>query len=152
MDEEIQENRRENIRFELIVPLFAELSLWRVKEREIRSRTQRVLLRNISAGGCRFKTHLHIPPRDDVEWLLKFQLGNYSLKQKVIIVNTCQEEGLQVYGGCWTMTGLERQSFQYRLNEYLHTVLVSSPHIHTLYKKIAGRDDDGQFRKLDVTS
>jgi hypothetical protein len=152
MEEEIQENRRESIRFGLIAPLFAELSLWRVKDREIRSRTQRVLLNNISAGGCQFKTHLQIPPRDDVEWLLKFQLGKYSVKLRVIIMNKDEEEGLQVYGCRLAMTGLERQSFQYRLNEYLRTVLLSSPHIHTLYKKIADRDNDGFFRKLDVTS
>jgi hypothetical protein len=152
MEEEKQENRRESFRFELIVPLFAELSLWRVKDREMRSRTQRVLLNNISAGGCRFKTHLQIPPRDDVEWLLKFQLGKYAAKLRVFIVNVGQEEGLQVYGCRWAMTGLEHQSFQYRLNEYLHAVLVSSPHIHTLYKKMADRDNDDYFRKLDVTS
>jgi hypothetical protein len=152
MDEEIQENRRESIRFELIVPLFAELSLCRIKDRELRSRTQRILLNNISPGGCQFKTHLQIPPRDDVEWLLKFQMGKYAAKFRVIILNAGHEEGLQVYGCRWAMTGLERQSFQYRLNEYLHAVLVSSPHIHTIYKKIADRDNDGHFRKLDVTS
>jgi hypothetical protein len=152
MDEEMQENRRESIRFELIVPLFAELSLCRIKDRELRSRTQRILLNNISPGGCQFKTHLQIPPRDDVEWLLKFQMGKYAAKFRVIILNAGHEEGLLVYGCRWAMTGLERQSFQYRLNEYLHAVLVSSPHIHTIYKKIADRDNDGHFRKLDVTS
>lgn len=152
MVEELQENRRKSIRFELIIPLFAELSLWRVKDREMRSRTQRVLLTNISTDGCKFKTHLLIPPRDDVEWLLKFQLGKYTAKLRVIIVNAGEEEGLQVYGCRWAMTGLESQSYQFRLNEYLYTVLVSSPHIHTLYKKIADRGNDGHFRKLDVTT
>ncbi len=152
MEEELQLNRRKHIRFELNSPLFSEISLCRVKEREIRSRTQRILLYNISAGGCQFKTHLRIPPREDVEWLIKLQFGKYTTQLKANIVRTTQEEGIHIYGGCWKMTGLERQTFQYRLNEYLHSLLVSSPHILALYRKISDRNNDGHFRQLDVTS
>jgi hypothetical protein len=152
MEEEIIENRREHIRFELSVPLFAEFSLGRVKEKEIKSRSQRVLLTNISAGGCQLKTFLQIPPRDDVEWLLKLQLGKYATQLKAVIVRCTEEEGLQVYGLRWIMTGLECQTFKYRLQDYLFSVLVSSPHIHTLYRKIAARNSDGLFRQLDVNS
>lgn len=152
MEEERTENRRKHIRFELIVPLFAEFSLWRVKDKEIKSRTQRVLLTNISAGGCQLKTFLQIPPRDDVEWLLKLQLGKYTTQLKAVIVRSTEEEGLQVYGLRWIMTGVEYQTFKYRLHEYLFSVLVSSPQIHTIYRKIAARNSDGLFRQLDVTS
>jgi hypothetical protein len=152
MDEEIQENRREYIRFELHVPLFAELSLARVQERELKSRTQRVLLNDISLGGCQFKTYLLIPARSDVEWSFKLQLGKYFLNLKAIIVRSAQEDGFYVYGVCWKMTNFERHALHYRLNEYLFSVLVSSPHILTLYRKIVERKANGHFRGLDITS
>jgi hypothetical protein len=150
--EERPENRRRHIRFELNVPLFAELSLWRIKGVEMKSRTQRVLVNDISAGGCQFRTHLQIPPREDVEWLLKLQFGKYKTQLKAIIVRAFEDEGLQVYGIRWTMTGLEYQAFHYRLNEYIYSSMVSSPHIQTLYRKIAERSSDGQFQRLDVSS
>jgi hypothetical protein len=152
MNEERMENRREYIRFQLTVPLFAELSLWQIREREMRSRSQRVLLNNISVGGCLFTTNLLLPVREDVEWLLKLQLGHYTVKARAIVLHTGQEDGLIRYGVRWVMSGMERQAFQYRLNEYMRMVLVSSPHIHTLYNKISERKSDGRFKKLDVTS
>lgn len=152
MDEEWVENRREHIRFQLTVPLFAELSLWQVAEREIRSRNQRVMLNNISVGGCQFTTNLIIPVRDDVEWLLKLQLVHYTVKAKAVILHTGHEDGLVRYGVRWVMTGLERHAFQYRLSEYMRMVLVTSPHIHTLYSKISERKADSQFKKFDITS
>jgi hypothetical protein len=152
MEEELQENRREHIRFKLTAPLFAEMSLWCVREREMRSRSQRVILNNISVGGCQFATSLQIPVRDDVQWLLKLQLGHYTVKARAVILHSGEEEGLYLYGARWNMSGLDRQAFQYRLNEYLRLVLVSSPHIHSLYKKIVDRGGDGQFKKLDITS
>ncbi len=152
MDEEWVENRREYVRFALNVPLFGELSLLRVGEREIRSRNQRVLLSNISVGGCRFTTSLRIPVRDDVEWQIKLQLGRYSVKLRAVILHESEEDGLSSYGVRWVMTGIEKQAFQYRLSEYLRLVLVSSPHILSLYKKIADRHNDDFFKKLDVTS
>ncbi|WP_239618859.1 PilZ domain-containing protein [Cohnella mopanensis] len=152
MDGERTENRREHIRFQLTVPLFADLSLSQVKERELRSRIQRVLLNNISVGGCQFTTNLILPVRDDVEWLLKLQLGHYTVKARAVILHTDNEEGLARYGVRWVMSGLERHAFQYRLNEYMRMVLISSPHIHTLYNKISERKSDGLFKKFDVTS
>ncbi|BBI31759.1 PilZ domain-containing protein [Cohnella abietis] len=152
MEDEIQEHRREHIRFELTTPLYAELSLLRVQEREIGSRSQRVMLNNISLGGCQFKTHLQIPLRDDVEWLLKLKLGHYLIQLKAVVVNVAEDEGLYLYGVKWILTGLEKQSFQYRLNEYLRIMLISSPHIYKLYQKIADRSNDGQFKQLDVSS
>lgn len=152
MEEQLEENRREYIRFKLITPLFAELSLWRVNEREMRSRSQRVLFNNISVGGCQFSSNLLIPIRDDVEWLLKLQLGHYTVKARAVILHASQEDGLYAYGARWIMTNLERQAYQYRLNEYLRMVLVTSPHIHTLYKRIIDRNSDGYFKKFDVTS
>jgi hypothetical protein len=152
MEEELQENRREHIRFKLTVPLIADISLWCVGDREMRSRSQRVLLDNLSVGGCQFTTSLLIPVRDDIQWLLKLQLGHYTVKARVVVVHTGEQDGLLRYGTRWVMSGLDRQAFQYRLHEYMRLVLVSSPHIHTLYKKIIDRGSDGQFKKLDVTS
>ncbi|QMV43214.1 PilZ domain-containing protein [Cohnella cholangitidis] len=152
MDGEWVENRRQHLRFQLTVPLFAELSLWQIREREMRSRSQRVMLNNISVGGCLFATALVLPVRDDVEWLLKLQLGHYTVKARAVILHAGQEDGLSRYGVRWIMSGMERQAFQYRLNEYMRMVLVSSPHIHTLYNKISERKADGQFKKFDITS
>jgi hypothetical protein len=111
-----------------------------------------VLLHNISLGGCRFTTSLQIPVRDDVEWQIKLQLGHYNVKLRAVVLHESEEEGLNAYGVKWLMTGVEKQAFQYRLGEYLRLVLVSSPHIVTLYKKIADRHNDDFFKKLDVTS
>lgn len=151
MEEGLEENRREHLRFRLNVPLYAEFSLWRVREREIRSRKQRVLIHNISVGGCQFSTNLQIPVRDDVEWILNLQLNHNTIKLKAIILHVVPKDGRFAYGVRWVLTGLERQAFQYRLQEYLRLVLVSSVHILTLYKKISDRDV-GQFKRLDTTS
>ncbi|WP_256758976.1 hypothetical protein [Cohnella sp. WQ 127256] len=152
MDDVLVENRREHIRFKLTTPLFAELSLWRVDVREIRSRKQVILLNNMSVGGCQFTTNLLIPVREDVEWLIEYRMGHYFVKLRTVIVHTGHEDGLHTYGARWLMTGLERQAYQYRLNDYMQKVIISSPHIHTLYKKISDRNNDGQFRQFDVTS
>ncbi|RKP53179.1 PilZ domain-containing protein [Cohnella endophytica] len=152
MEEEKEDNRRESVRFGFNVPLFAELSLRSVNGSEVGSRSQRVMLNNVGMGGCCFVTFLQLPVREDVEWFLKMRLGNYSLSLRGIIVYRNEVEGYQSYGAKWVLTGLERQALQYRLNEYVRNVLVSSPHIHTLYKKLSARNDDSEFRHLDVSS
>jgi len=152
MMEGLEGTRRQHMRFKLNAPLFAHLSLCRVKERDIESRAQRVMLNNISVGGCQFTTNLLIPVRDDVEWKLRLQLGHYWVKLKAVVVHYAEAEGLYHYGVRWKINGLERQALQYRLNEYLRLIFVSSPHIHSLYKKLANRNCDGQFKPFDATS
>lgn len=152
MEEVREENRREHVRFEANVPLFAELSLWKANGKELGSRTQRVIINNLSLGGCCFETFLELPIREDVEWLLNMRLGKYSINLRGIVVRRERSDGYQIYGAKWVLTGLERQALQYRLNEYVRLVLVSSPHIHALYKKLSTRNDDGRFRHLDVSS
>jgi len=152
MDEEIAVNRRVHIRFRPQTPIYVELSLWQVRERELRSRAQRVVLRDIGLGGCSFATSLRLPIRDDVEWMVELQLGHYTAKPRIVLLHSGEEDGLFFYGGEWRMTGLERQAFRYRFDEYVRLMLIASPHIHALYKKVADRFDDGGFKRLDVTS
>jgi hypothetical protein len=152
MDEEIALNRRAHIRFKLQTPFFVELSLYQVQGKELRSHAQRVVLRDISLGGCSFATHLRLPIRNDVEWQVVLQLGHYTAKPGFIVLHCGHEDGLLIYGGRWVMTGLERQAFQYRFHEYMRLALVASPSIHRLYKKVMDRRDDRGFERLDVTS
>ncbi|TVY01135.1 PilZ domain-containing protein [Cohnella terricola] len=152
MNEENGVNRRTHVRFRFQTPFLAELSLWRVRDRGLRSRAQKVIVRDISLGGCSFISKLQLPLREDVEWLVQLELGHYTAKPRLILLHRREEEGSIVYGGRWIMTALERQAFQFRFNDYVRLMLLESPHIHTLYKKIADRNDDGQFKHLDVTS
>jgi len=152
MDEENGVNRRAHVRFRFQTPFLAELSLWRVRGRSYRSRVQKVIVRDISLGGCSFISTLQLPLREDVEWSVKLELGHYIAKPRLILLHRRQEEGSNVYGGRWILTGLERQAFQFRFDDYVRLMLIESPHIHTLYKKISDRNDDGHFKHLDVTS
>ncbi len=152
MDEQIASNRREHLRFRPQTPVHVELTLWQVRDRELQSRAQRVLLRDIGLGGCSFATSLRLPVRDDVEWRIEVQLGHYAAKPRIVLLHAGEEDGLFFYGGQWRMTGLERQAFRYRFDEYIRSMLSASPHIHTLYKQVSDRRDDGRFRHLDVTS
>ncbi|MFC5404991.1 PilZ domain-containing protein [Cohnella soli] len=145
-------NRREHVRFEMNVPLFAELSLNSVGGREMGSRKQRVIIRNVSFGGCCFSTFLRMPVRDDVEWTLKLILGHYPATLRGVIVHSGEADGLFQYGVRWTLTELERQTLHYRLNDYVRNVLVRSPHIHTIYKQLTRKYESGKFKKFDVTS
>ncbi|XID92825.1 PilZ domain-containing protein [Paenibacillaceae bacterium WGS1546] len=152
MDKENIENRRAFVRFKPQAPLYVELSLHQVGQTEIGSRVQRVLLQDISLGGCRIATSLALPVREDVEWTVKLQLGFYTAKPRYVIVHSGREDGLYSYGGRWEMTGLERHAFQYRFHEYMKLLMASRPHIRALYKKLAERDMDERFKRLDVTS
>ncbi|MFC5530635.1 PilZ domain-containing protein [Cohnella yongneupensis] len=152
MDQEEQENRRQYIRFGLHLPLYAELSLLRVGDRTARSRSQKVLLDNISFGGCLFRTHLELPPRDDVEWMLKMQLNHHEVHLKATIVRVQEEEGYFLYGVSWKLSTYERHLFHYRLNEYLQSAYAFAPHIQTLYRKVMERGGDKQFKRLDYTT
>ncbi|OXS61645.1 hypothetical protein B1A99_03235 [Cohnella sp. CIP 111063] len=152
MNEQIAVNRRAHIRFRPLTPVYVELTLWQVRDRELRSRAQRVLLRDIGLGGCSFATNLRLPVRDDVEWMVEVQLGHYAAKPRIVLLHCGEEDGLFFYGGQWKMAGLERQAFQYRFDEYVRLMLSASPHIHALYKKVIDRRDDGEFKRLDVTS
>ncbi len=152
MDEEITVNRRAYIRFRPQTPVYVELSLWQVQERELKSRAQRVLLRDVGHGGCSFATNLRLPVRDDVEWMIELQLGQYTARPRIVLLHSGEEDGLFFYGEEWRMMGWEHQAFRFRFDEYVRQMLIASPHIHTLYKKVASRHDDGQFKHLDVTS
>lgn len=152
MGEEVPQNRRLHVRFGLHVPLYADLYLHRVGDREITSRTLKVLLDNISYGGCLFRTHLQIPPRPDVTWMLKLRLGQSTMRLKGIIVRGQAEEGYSLYGVTWKLSAYESQIFRYRLNEYLQATYVFAPHIQTLYRKIAERSEDSRFKRLDFTT
>ncbi len=145
-------NRRKSIRFGLYIPLYAELSLHRVSAMYRRSRSTRVLLDNISIGGCLFRTNLILPPRDDVEWLFKLQFGRYTMHVKAIVVRTTEEEGYYLYGAKWKLSPYERHLFQYRMNEYLQATYVFAPHIQTLYRQVMERTADQQFKKFDIIS
>jgi len=152
MDDDSYENRRAHIRFKPPSPLYGVLTLWEVRGREIRSKAQRVLLRDIGLGGCGFSTSLRLPVGDEAEWMIELQLGHYTAKPRLFILHSREEEGMYRYGGRWSMTGLEYQAFQYRFHEHIRTMLVDNPHIHTLYKRVAQRRLDGDFKKLDVSS
>jgi len=153
MDEERLENRRAHIRFKPPTPYYGILTLWQARGREIRSRAQRVLLRDIGLGGCSFATNLRLPVGDEeAEWMIELQLGHYTAKPRIVLLHARQEDGLLVYGGRWIMTGLEAQAFRYRFNEHIRTMLLQSPHIHTLYKRVSERQADETFKRLDVSS
>jgi len=145
-------NRRQYIRFGLYIPLYAELSLHRVGAQYRRSRSTKVLLDNISFGGCLFRTNLILPPREDVEWVLKLRLGTYTIHVKAIVVRTSEEDGYYLYGVKWKLSPYERHLFQYRLNEYLQATYVFAPHIQTLYRLVMERTADQHFKKLDIIS
>jgi len=151
MDAEERQNRRAFIRFELHIPLFAELSLCSVGDRTMSSRSQKVLMKNISFGGCLFGTHLQLPARDDVVWFLNVPLGRHAMQLKTIIVRASEEDGLFYYGASWKMSAYESYLFQYRLNAYLQATYVFSPRIQSLYNKINERKVDHGFKKLDIT-
>ncbi|MBO9597677.1 MAG: PilZ domain-containing protein [Cohnella sp.] len=152
MDSDEPFNRRKHIRFALYLPLYAELSLHRVGSQYRRSRSIKVLLDDISFGGCLFRTGLIIPPRDDVEWLLKLRFGTYAMHAKAIVVRSSEEEGYYLYGVKWKLSAYERHLFQYRMNEYLQATYVFAPHIQTLYRQVMERAADQQFKKLDIIS
>ena len=152
MSEEGKDNRREHIRFKLYVPLYAELTLLRVGGREMRSRSQRVLLDNISYGGCLFRSYLQLPARDDVEWAMRLDFGSYEIRAIAVIVRAYAEDGYAMYGVRWKLTDYEKHVFHYRLNQYLQTVYDFPPHIQTLYRKVNERDDDGRFKELDMST
>lgn len=152
MESEEPLNRREYIRFNLYIPLYAELSLYRVGNQCRKSRSLKVILDNISFGGCLFRTHLIIPPREEVEWLLKLQLGRNTMHIKAVVVRSSKEEGFFLYGVKWRLSAYERHIFQYRLNEYLSATYVFGPHIQTLYRKVMERISDQPFNKLDIIS
>lgn len=151
MDENSAENRREFVRLRLTIPIFAELSLSRIGEREMRSRTRRVNMEDIGPGGCRFTTWLRLPSREDVEWLLKFRLGKHFIHLKAqVLWSDADDEGMFTHGAKWRMTEFERQVYRYRLYEFMRTMLVASPHIHMLYKKMAARSQEEPVRRLDL--
>lgn len=152
MENEENQNRREHIRFGLHIPLFAELSLHRVGELELHSRSQRVLLDNISFGGCLFRTHLRIPPRQDVEWLFKLQLGTNTVHSKGIVLRVREDEGYCLYGAAWKQSTYESRLFRYRLNKYLHATYVLGPHIEAFYRKLSERSVDGTFQRWDFST
>ncbi|MFD0671298.1 PilZ domain-containing protein [Cohnella sp. GCM10027633] len=152
MEQEERQNRREHVRFSLSVPLYGELSLHRVGEQEIRSRTQKVLLDDISYGGCLFRTHLQIPPRSDVEWVFKLQLGTYSIHLKGTVLRARAEEEYFLYGVRWNLSAYESHLFRYRLNEYMLATYAFGPHIQTLYRKLAERSADPSFKRMDYTT
>lgn len=152
MSEEGKDNRREHIRFKLHVPLYAELTLHRVGGREMRSRTQKVLLDDISCGGCLFRTYLELPAREDVEWRMKLDLGEFAIRAIAIVVRSFEEEGYHMHGARWKLTDYEKRLFHYRLNRYLQSVYAFPPHIQTLYRKVNERGDDGQFKRLDLST
>lgn len=145
-------NRRKHIRFGLYIPLYAELSLHRVGAQYRRSRSTKVLLDNISFGGCLFRTNLILPPREDVEWLLKLRFGTYTMHVKAIVVRASGEDGYYLYGAKWKLSPYERHLFQYRLNEYLQATYVFAPHIQTLYRLVMERSADQYFKRLDIIS
>lgn len=152
MDREGQGTQLEQSGFKLQVPLFAELSVYRVQERPVTSGSQRVLLTHVHFEGCRFRTHLRIPARSDVLWSLKLTLGHHSIQLKAVIMRLIQEDGLFLYEANWKMTNADRYAYQVRLYEYLQSTLAASPHILALYKKITERQAFGQFRKYDISS
>lgn len=152
MKRETQRDRAELSNFNIHISLFADLSIYRVKERQVDSGSQRVLMTHVNFQGCQFRTHLQIPVRSDVQWVLKAKLGHYTTPLRAIIVGSIQEDGLFLYEASWKMTAAERYSYQVRLNEYLQTLLVSSPDILAFYKRISERHIYGGFRQFDVSS
>ncbi len=142
--------RREHIRFKLHVPLYAELTLQRVGGREMNSRTQKVLLDDISFGGCLFRTHLQLPVREDVEWRMMLPLGSFVIRATTVVVRAYEEEGYFLHGARWVQSDYEKHLFQYRLNRYLQAAYAFGPHIQTLYRKVNERGDDGRFKRLDL--
>lgn len=152
MKQEERENRREHVRFSLHVPLYAELTLHRVGGRELRSRTQKVLLDDISFGGCLFRTHLQLPPRPDVEWVFRLQLGSYTVHLKGIVLRAKVDEGYCLYGVRWMLSAYESHLFRYRLNEYMLATYSFGPHIQAFYRKLAERRADSSFKRLDYTT
>lgn len=151
-NEQERSNRRQHLRFGLHIPLFAELSLSRVGEMEMRSKSQRVLLDNISFGGCLFRTHLRIPPRSDVLWSFKLQMGIHIVHTKGIVLRASEEEGYYLYGAAWKQSEYERQLFRYRLNEYLLSAYSLGPHIESFYRQLTERDMDETFKRWDVST
>ncbi|KIL36491.1 hypothetical protein SD71_07770 [Cohnella kolymensis] len=145
-------NQAEQSDFNIHISLFADLSMYRVKDRQVDSGSQRVLMTHVNFSGCQFRTHLEIPARTDVQWVLKAKLGHYTTALKAIIVSGIQEDGLFRYEASWKMTAAERYSYQVRLNEYLQTMLISSPDILAFYRRISERYVFGGFRQFDVSS
>jgi hypothetical protein len=152
MKREAQGNHSEHSNFNIHISIFADLSMYRVKDRLVDSGSQRILMTHVNFKGCQFRTHLQIPARSDVEWVLKAKLGHYSTRLRAVIVRCKQEDGVFLYEAVWKMTAAERYSYQVRLNEYLQTMLVSSPDILAFYKKISERYVFGSFRQFDVSS
>ncbi|MFC4597470.1 hypothetical protein [Cohnella hongkongensis] len=151
MSEQRVVNRRAHLRFRPQSPVYVELMLWRIRDSERRSRAQRVLLRDIGLGGCSFATHLRLPIRDDVEWRIEMQLAGYTACPRIVLLHGgAEDDGRHYYGGQWRMNGAELLAFQYRFEEYVRLMLLESPHIHTLYKKVSDRRDDGEFKRLDA--
>lgn len=139
-----------DIRFRWMGSIISELSLCRLKNNEITSRPAKVLMMKIGPRGCQFQTYMNIPVREDAEWLMKQQIGSYTAHLNGIIVGSDQDAGWWTYDMRWNMTGFAQQTFEYRLNAYMQTLLVNSPHIMTLYRSISQRSD-GDFRHLDVS-
>ncbi|WP_373231301.1 hypothetical protein [Cohnella sp.] len=140
-----------DIRFRWMGSITSELSLCRLKDREITSRPAKVLMMKIGLRGCRFQTYMNIPVREDAEWLMKQQIGSYTALLNGIIVSSDQDAGWWTYEMRWKMSSFAQQTFEYRLNAYMQALLVNSPHIMTLYRSISQRND-GEFRRLDVST
>jgi hypothetical protein len=127
-----------------------ELIVYRLNHKELISRPIKVFMIKLGPHGCEFQSYMNIPLRDDVEWLLKQQMGSYMAHLNGVIVSSEQAYGWWTYEMKWTLSGFAKQSFEYRLNAYMQTVLVNSPHILSLYRAISERND-GEFRHLDVS-
>lgn len=139
------------IRFRWMGSNKSELSLSRLKGKEITSRPAKVLMMKIGPSGCQFQTYMNIPVREDAEWMLKQQIGSYTAHLNGIIVGSDQDAGWWTYDMRWQMTGFAQQTFEYRLNAYMLTLLVKNPHIMTLYRSISKRND-GEFHRLDLST
>lgn len=154
MNEDQEEKYRsdsEGIKFRWMGSLRSELILCRLKDKEMTSSPAKVIMLKLGPRGCQFQTYINIPVREDAIWLMKHQIGSYLAHLNGIIVSSQQEAGWWTYEMRWNMSGFAQETFEFRLNAYMHALLVNSPHILTLYRSISGRND-GEFRRLDVST
>lgn len=145
------QNRPSTFGFKWMGSITSELTLCRLNDREITSRPAKVLMMKMGSWGCQFQTYMNIPVREDAEWCLKQQIGSYTAHLNGIIVSSEHDAGWWTYDMKWKMTNFAQQTFEYRLNTYMQTLLVNSPHIMTLYRSLCQRNDN-EFRRLDVST
>ncbi|QRG66808.1 EAL domain-containing protein [Brevibacillus choshinensis] len=106
------ENRRKQLRVPLLYPLRSQMTIIKMKDREIHLEKTEVLLEDLSAGGLRFLSHVNLTVNADIIFQFETEiLGGILNVSGYIVWKQELENDIYQYGLEFTINDMEQDRF-----------------------------------------